>query len=141
MRFRKTLKFAALPLVMFASPSMLMAQMTTPEMPGMPPEVPAAPHPGEGPPMPETPAPPALPETPAAPALPSDPATPSMPSSAPPSAASAMVQGGIRWAPLSQVSAPAPQAAYPPCTREVQDQCTNTRKGTDLPKAKRRPRD
>ena len=46
-------------------------------------------------------------------------------------------QGGIRWAPLTQVPAPAPQAVYPPCTREVQDQCTNTRKGTDTPRRKR----
>ncbi len=51
-----------------------------------------------------------------------------------------MGQGGIRWAPLAQVPAPAPQAEYPLCTRDVQDQCRNTREGTDRPRARRAPR-
>ena len=122
MRFRATMKVAALPLVMLASPASLTAQMSTPEMPVMPPEIPA---------------PPALPETPATPVVPADPANPAMPSPPPPSGVGAMEHGGIRWVPLAQVSPPAPQAAYPPCTREVQDQCANTHKGTDTPRTKR----
>jgi hypothetical protein len=161
MRVCTLLKFVAVPLVVWASPASLMAQMTTPEMPGMPPEVPTAPRPGEGQPMPpppgipappdnptspqplpETPTPPTIPETPvpATPTVPADPSNPAMPSSPPPSGGGAMAQGNIRWAPLFQIPAPAPQADYPPCTREVQDQCSNTRKGTDMPKAKRSPR-
>lgn len=165
MLVRKMMKSAVLPLSAMAYPALLLAQTTMPEMPGSPPEVPGAPRPGESPmtpspgvpsppdnptspqPLPETPATPSPAETPmpSTPATPADPANPSMqtPASpampaAPPAGESGMAgQGGIRWAPLAQVPAPAPQAVYPPCTREVQDQCTNTRKGTDAPRRKR----
>lgn len=116
MMFRVTMKLAALPLAMLASPASLTAQMSTPEMPGMTAEMPAIP------------------------AVPAVPVSPSIPPILPPSGGGMMEQGGIHWAPLSQVSPPAPQATYPPCTREVQDECTNTRKGTDTPQAKRPPR-
>lgn len=164
MRVRMLMKTATVPFVAVAFPVLLLAQTTTPEMPGTPPEVSAAPQPGESPmtpspgvpvppdnptspqPMPETPSTPAPPETPppSTPATPADPANPSMPGSANPASPATQAEpsapGGIRWAPVTQVPAPAPQAEYPPCTREIQDQCTNTRKGTDTPRRKRPPR-
>lgn len=109
------------------------------------PETPATPSPSETPPPapPVTPADPANPSMPgpASPAMPAMPATPADPVVPPPPAGEgAMAQGGVRWAPMTQVPAPAPQAEYPPCTRELQDQCTNTRKGTDTPRRQRPPR-
>ena len=129
MKVRMLMKTAALPLSVITFPALLHAQTTTPETPGTPPEVPGAPRPGESP-MTPSPGVPVPPDNPASPQpMPETPPTPS-----PPETPAPAVPGGIRWAPMTQVPAPAPQAEYPPCTREVQDQCTNTRKGTDAPR-------
>lgn len=120
-----------------------------PTSPQPTPETPATPSPSETPPpaTPATPADPAnpsmpgpaspaTPAMPADPSMPSTPATPPMPGS-PPAGEATPGPGGIRWAPMAQIPAPAPQAEYPPCTRELQDQCTNTRRGADTPRRKR----
>jgi hypothetical protein len=78
--------------------------------PDAPPAVaPVAPAPAE--------TPPPVPETPPAdvPAMPA-------PAETPPPAAPAMVSP----------PPPAAQAVYPPCTKILQDQCTNTRRGSDV---------
>lgn len=68
----------ALPLAVFAVPAVLVAQTTTPEMPGTPPEVPGAPAPGEA--QPTQPGPPAIPVPPEDPTRPMpQPETPNTP--------------------------------------------------------------
>jgi hypothetical protein len=65
------------------------------------------PPPAEPAPPPPVPEAPPMPEAPPAPTPPEVPAPPAAP-------------------------APAPQAVYPPCTKTLQDQCTNTRRGSDV---------
>jgi outer membrane biosynthesis protein TonB len=97
----------------------------------------ASPEPGEMPqpdpapasPMPaEVPAPSMPPETQPMP----EPMPAPSPGPQPPSAATPTM------APMVAQPAPPPQAVYPPCSATVQDQCTNTRAGTDR-KRMRRP--
>jgi hypothetical protein len=106
---------AILPVTLVAMPGVVAARQSNPVPP---PAEPAPPPPvPEAPPTPEAPPAPTPPEVPAPPAAPMPPEAPATPTMAAPSAAA---------------PAPAPQAVYPPCTKTLQDQCTNTRRGTDV---------
>jgi hypothetical protein len=86
--------------------------------------------PTEKPPMADVPAPPAAEAPPAPPSMPDMPKVdaPAAPSPAPAPPAAPVI------APLAQTPPPAAQAEYPPCTKTLQDQCTNSRQARSTPR-------
>jgi|GEM_PF-4242193 len=127
MQLSRHIMRAAMPMALLPLGTGLLAQMT--------------PEPAPPPPPVEVPSPPPAPETPPAPPAPMP--TPDVPPPVPPAPpappeVAATPPGGIRWAPLAQAPAPAPQAAYPRCSASVTDQCVNARQASDVPRRKPR---
>jgi hypothetical protein len=121
MRVQSKPRFIVSALLLASVPVALTAQGAPPPMPDTTP-------------MPKEPSMPAMPDMPAKPEAPTPPVEPASPEvMATPAASPAPVM-----APMAVAPPPSAQAVYPPCSKTLQDQCTNVREGTRTKRVTRR---